>query len=133
MGTYNKKTAGTTSGKYTAYKPRTQPFYQDDGRGPPTSNAVASGSSSSLRRTDLSEGGRVGSQTWRTRGEDQVLQVVPFSSPIVGGHQQPIEKGHLINHPEKVTKNCQGYIIPRKLQHTRFEHTPTAIPRQRQL
>ena len=67
-------------------------------RAPPTSNAVASGSSSSLRRTDLSEGGRVGSQTWRTRGEDQVIQVVPFSCPIVGGHltDLTIEKGHLL-------------------------------------
>ena len=35
----------------------------------------------------------------------QVIQAVTFSSPIVGGHQQHL-KGSL-NHPKKVTKNCQ--------------------------
>ena len=125
-GLRTKKTVGTTFWKIYSlnFGPN---FLSGTTPGAPTSNAVASGSSSSLRRTDLSEGGRVGSQTWRTRGEDQVIQVVTFSSPIVGGHLT-IPKRVTNHHPEKVTQNCQGYIIPRKLQHTRFEHTPTAIP-----
>ena len=35
----------------------------------------------------------------------EVIQFVTFSSPIVGGHLNPL-KGSL-NHPKKVTKNCQ--------------------------
>ena len=39
---------------------------------------------------------------------DQVIQAVTFSSPNVGGHQQPL-KGPL-NHPKKVILNHQGYV-----------------------
>ena len=40
---------------------------------------------------------------------DQVIQLVTFLSPNVGGHQQPSERV-TDHHPKKVTKNCQGMI-----------------------
>ena len=32
-----------------------------------------------------------------------MIQAVTFSFPIVGGHNSPFQKGHVYNHPEKVT------------------------------
>ena len=39
------------------------------------------------------------------KNKNQVIQAVTFLSPIVGGHQQPLTGS--LNHPKKVTKNCQ--------------------------
>ena len=37
-----------------------------------------------------------------------MIQAVTFSSPNVGGHQQPLSSGHVFtHHPKKVTKNAE--------------------------
>ena len=50
-------------------------------------------------------------KTLRKKKKKQVIQAVPFSSPIVGGHEKPLErvhvfspsqKGHELNHQDKM-------------------------------
>ena len=53
-----------------------------------------------------------------------VIQAVTFSSPIVGGHgETPRKKGHFsLNHPKKVTKNCQAGLSSYFLFGRGFKH-----------
>ena len=53
----------------------------------------------------------MGHWTWRWMDPYQVIQFVPFSSPIVGGHVFTPWKGSRFHHPKKGTKNCQLGVV----------------------
>ena len=58
---------------------------------------------------NLAEGG--GGIFFTMKTKTQVIQAVPFSSPIVGGHFSPLERVTFLTIPKKVTSRIARYII----------------------
>ena len=57
---------------------------------------------------NLAEGGGI---FFTMKTKTQVIQAVPFSSPIVGGHFSPLERVTFLTIPKKVTSRIARYII----------------------